>query len=109
MWTEQSSFQLAKDVKFQSLAPGSETVILSLASGCLYTCNETTSLFLEALDGCRSFAEIVDLLAGEYEVTREQLLADLQGVVNDLLCEKLIVAGPSPSNTSKRPAAEGET
>ena len=98
MWTDQSRFKVAEDVKYQSMGPGEQTVVLSLNSGQLFTCNETTASFIEAMDGRRSFAEIVDALVEKYEVSRERLHADLAGMANELLAEKLIVATEPTGN-----------
>ena len=91
---EQSRLKVAEDVTFQSMGPGEQTVVLSLTSGQLYTCNETTESFLKALDGRRTFAEVVALLWEQYEVTTEHLRSDLQGIAEELLGEKLIAEVP---------------
>ena len=83
--------KLAGDVNFQSLGPGEETVVLSLNSGYLYTCNETTESFLRKLDGRRPLAAVVDLLFDEFQVPREALSADMTELAAKLLKEKLIV------------------
>ena len=93
--TEQTRFRLGDDVTFQSMGPGEDTVLLSLSSGYLYTCNETTEAFLRAIDGRRTMGEIVDELADQYEVQREQLHADLTALADELLREKLIAEAPS--------------
>lgn len=72
-----------------------ETVMLSLSSGYLYTCNETTRSFIGALDGERTFGEVVDLLTDQYDVPREQFLSDLETILEELLREKLIVLADS--------------
>ena len=95
MDTENERWRLAEDVTFQSMGPGEETVLLSLTSGYLYTCNETTESFLRALDGERSFCEIVDELAHQYDVSKEQLRADLGELTEELLIEKLILTEPA--------------
>ena len=92
--TEQTRFRLGDDVTFQSMGPGEDTVLLSLSSGYLYTCNETTEAFLGAIDGRRTMGEIVDELADQYEVPREQLHADLAALADELLREKLIAEVP---------------
>jgi len=89
---ETTRLALSDDVAHQSLGEGQDTVVLSLGSGYLYTCNETTRRFLEALDGQRTLGEVIDLLEGEYEVAREQLAADLTALAYQLVAEKLIVA-----------------
>ena len=85
------SLKLANDVTFQSLGPGEETVVLSLSSGYLFTCNETAAAFLRKLDGRRPLAAVVDLLLDEFQVHREALSADMTELAAKLLEEKLIV------------------
>jgi len=96
MLTEHSRLRLAPDVTHQSMGPDADTVLLSLSSGHLFTCNETTASFLAAVDGRRSFAQIVDALAEQYDVPRPQLEDDLRGLVEQLLSEKLIVVEDGP-------------
>jgi pyrroloquinoline quinone biosynthesis protein D len=86
--------RLADDVTFQSLGPGEETVVLSLNSGYLYTCNETTAAFLRGLDGRRPLAAVIDSLFDEFQVSRETLSRDMTELAAKLLEEKLIVEEP---------------
>lgn len=58
--SQNSRLKLATDVTFQSLGPGEETVVLSLNSGYLYTCNDTAAAFLRSLDGRRRLATVID-------------------------------------------------
>ena len=90
MLDESVRLALSDDVAHQSLGEGQDTVVLSLKSGYLYTCNETTQSFLKALDGRRTLGEAVDLLEAEYDVPREKLGADLAAMAEELLAEKLI-------------------
>jgi pyrroloquinoline quinone biosynthesis protein D len=92
--SQNARLKLANDVTFQSLGPGEETVVLSLNSGYLYTCNETTEAFLRRLDGRRPLAAVIDLLFGEFQVSCEALSADMTELATKLLEEKLIVAEP---------------
>jgi len=82
--------KIADDVTFQSLGPGVETVILSLNSGVLYSCNDTTTAFLSAIDGQVSLAQIIDKLLEEFDVSRAKLTSDIQSIANKLMAEKLI-------------------
>jgi pyrroloquinoline quinone biosynthesis protein D len=75
----------------ETLGPGQDTVVLSLRSGYLYTCNETTAAFLKALDGRRTFADVIDLLLEQFEVPRDTLRSDLVALAEKLLAEKLIL------------------
>lgn len=86
--------KLADDVTYQSLGPGSDTVVFSLNSGYLYTCNETTAAFLQALDGRRTLGEVIEALWEEYEVSREELTTDMTALASKLLQEKLLVEQP---------------
>ena len=92
--SQNARLKLADDVTFQSLGPGEETVVLSLNSGYLYTCNETTDAFLRRLDGRRPLAAVIDLLFDEFQVPREALSADMTELAAKLLEEKLIVEEP---------------
>ncbi len=83
--------RLADDVSFQSLGPGEETVLLSLNSGFLYTCNETTAAFLRTLDGKRSLGAVVAELLNQFRVAPEVLGRDMSKLASKLLEEKLLV------------------
>ena len=88
--------RVCQDVTFQSMGEGEQTVVLALKSGQLYTCNETTESFLKSLDGKRTFAEVVALLAREYDVDSDRLKSDLIGIAEELLGEKLIAEVQQP-------------
>jgi len=79
------------DVTYQSLGSDQPTVVLSLRSGYLYTCNETTAAFLDAVRAGRTFGEAVDCIMEQFEVSREELWADLEPLVEELIREGLIV------------------
>ncbi len=91
MINEHPILRPAEDVSYQSLGQGQDTVILSLDSGQLYTCNQTAAEFLSALDGSRSFGQILDLLTQQFEVSRAQLSADLQSLAHELIRERLLI------------------
>ena len=91
MITEQSVLRRVDDLTYQSLGQGQDTVILSLSSGQLYTCNETAAQFLSAVDGSRTFTQIVQLLGEEFEVSLEQLRNDLNSLAEELIREKLLL------------------
>ena len=90
MITDSTRLALAPDVTFQSLGDAQDTVILSLKSGYLYTCNRTSARFLSAVDGRRTFAELVDLLRGQYDVAEAKLRGDLLSLGDKLLAERLL-------------------
>ncbi len=94
MLTDSTILKLSQQATFQSLGEGQETVIVSMESGFLYTCNETTRSFLQALDGRKTFLQAVDGLLGQYEVTREKLRSDLAAIAGKLIQEGLILPNP---------------
>ena len=89
--TDQTCLRVADDVTYQSVGEDADTVMLSLRTGTLFTCNTTTRAFLAALDGRRNLAEVVGCLAEQFDVPREKLQADLTAVADRLLDEELIV------------------
>jgi hypothetical protein len=89
--SQNARLRLADDVSFQSLGPGEETVVLSLNSGYLYTCNETAAAFLRGLDGRRSLAAVIGELLDEFQVSPEVLNRDMTALAATLLEEKLLV------------------
>ena len=91
MLTEQTVLRRAGDMTYQSLGEDQDAVILSLDTGQLYTCNHTAEEFLSAVDGSRSFADIVELLAEQFEVPREKLQADMQSLAEQMIGEGLII------------------
>ncbi|MEP9389179.1 PqqD family protein [Mesorhizobium sp. KR9-304] len=84
-------YSLSPLASFQSVGDGA--VVLLADSGQLYSCNDTSEAFLRHVDGKRSLADIVDLLAEEYEVEREMLEADLAELAASLIQEGVIVGG----------------
>jgi pyrroloquinoline quinone biosynthesis protein D len=77
-------------MKFQSLGEGQPTVIVSLESGYLYTGNQTTQAFLQAIDGRKTFGAILDEVTGQFVVTREKLRTDLSALAEKMMAEKLL-------------------
>ena len=89
--------RLKDDVSHQSLGPGQDTVVLSLSSGFLYTCNETTADFLSAVDGERTLGQIVEFMGEKYNASPEVLTRDMTKLADHLIEEGLIVAQPPDS------------
>jgi hypothetical protein len=91
MITLESVLELPPATACQSLGVGQDSVILSMDSGYLYTGNQTTHAFLNALDGRRTLGQVADVLAGQFDVRLERLQADLLALAGRLLDERLIV------------------
>jgi hypothetical protein len=88
---EKSCLRLSDDVTFQSLGSGQDTVLLSLKTGYLYTCNQTTAALLQAIDGRRNLGQIMDELSQQFEVGPDKLRQDVLGLAQELLKESLVV------------------
>ena len=88
---ERAVYRLAEDVTYQSMGEDEDTVILSLSTGALFTCNITTAALLEALDGVRPFGAIVDAVAEQFDVARDRLAADLAGIIEQMIERELMV------------------
>jgi hypothetical protein len=82
---------IAKHVALQSLGAEEGGVLLNLESGEMYTVNETTLAFLEALNGKHTIGAIADRLVGVFEVEVDVLQSDLVDVAKDLVGESLLV------------------
>ena len=84
-------FKLATDVSHQDMGGDQPAVILRLSDGQLYTCNTTTRLFLEQVDGEKTMANIAAALHDVFEVELETLQADLLALAATLVESKLIL------------------
>lgn len=74
---------------------------MSLGSGYLYTCNDTTKAFLEALDGHKNLSELTADLELIFDVEKARLLDDLTAIAGRLLEEGLItIAEPENAQNS---------
>jgi hypothetical protein len=81
---------LAEGISFQPLGAGEGGVVLKVGSGQLFTCNDTTSTFLAAVDGRRSFADLVQALLDEFEVAEDALRGDLSVLADELQKEGIV-------------------
>jgi hypothetical protein len=90
MIANDTGISLSEDVVFQSLGDGLETVVVSLGTGFLYSCNDTTKAFLESLNGKKTLVEIVRELASVFAVSEDKLQEDLRMLAERLLAEGLI-------------------
>ncbi len=85
-----SVLSLADGVSYQPLGTGEGAVVLIVESGQLFTCNDTTSAFLAAVDGRRSFGELVDSLLGTFDVSADVLRRDLSALADELQEEGIV-------------------
>jgi pyrroloquinoline quinone biosynthesis protein D len=82
--------RLAPKVTLRRLGKDEGGVLLRLADGQLYTCNDTTVAFLEAVDGRRDLAAIIERVLAAFDATRAELTVDFVELAERLLAEDLI-------------------
>ena len=90
MIQDSSVLSLPEGVSCQPLGEGEGAVLLVIESGQLFTCNDTTSAFLAALDGKRSFADVVQTLLETFDVSPDRLRQDLMVLAEELQKEGLL-------------------
>lgn len=81
---------VAKEVSLQNLGVGEGAVVLMIETGQLYTCNDTTAVFLTAIDGKRTFTEIIDELGFKFDVAPDELRMDLSALTEKLIEDGII-------------------
>lgn len=84
MIQDSSVVSLSEGVSYQPLGDGEGAVVLIIESGQLFTCNDTTSAFLAAVNGERKFGELVEHLLSTFEVSEDELRSDLTQLVGKL-------------------------
>lgn len=82
-------FQAAPNVLFRLVED--EAVLLYVPAGTYYGLNPTGILLWEAIQNQNPLLSVVDAILAEYEVEREQVLADLQALIQNLLKNGLII------------------
>ena len=90
MLTDSKVLALRDGVSFQPLGNADGAILLVIETGQLYTCNITTARFLSAVDGVRNFAQVVDEVSGDFEVSRDELHQDLSQIAEELVSEGLL-------------------
>lgn len=86
--TEHTVISFSDDLSMAELA--GEMVVLDQKKGTYYGLNEIGAQILRLAREPRPIREIVDTLLGEYQVTPEQLTADVLAFVADLEASRLI-------------------
>ena len=76
-------YRVASDVRFRIVA--GEAVVVRQEAGEVMALNSTGARILELVDGGRTVAAVVEALEQELEVSREQLTADVEVFLSELL------------------------
>ena len=91
--TTNTVFQRSPSATHQSVA--GEAIVIDLNSGSYYSLNETGTWLWENLDGQRNVGQLAQDLAVVCNIPEQAdaVQIDLTDLLNDLLAEKLVVAG----------------
>lgn len=84
------TLQLSPNVAFRPLGNGESAVLVQTKTGQLYTCNETTTAFLQAMDGRRSVGAIIEDLQNIFDVESDVLTNDISRIAAELMENGLI-------------------
>ena len=90
MIDESRILDMNEGISRQILGAGEGAVVLTIATGQLYTCNDTTAQFLDSIDGKRTFGEIIDALGRSYGAPRDQLRTDFSELAEQLITDGII-------------------
>lgn len=77
-----------EDVMAKEMA--AKTVLLNVARGTYYTLNKTGTILWSFMGGNKTVSQMADELAGRFQVSREEALADTLGLIQELKREGLI-------------------
>lgn len=79
------------DVRFRAV--DDETVVIRQEAAEALVLNEVAGRVLELIDGRNTVGALVDHLIEEYDVPAEDLVADVQEYLEELLATGVVVAG----------------
>lgn len=68
-----------------------EVLLIHLQSGDYFSLNSTGTKVWESIDGSRTVQDLVELVLAEYDADKDQVVADVLSLVNDLADEGLVV------------------
>jgi len=71
---------------------GDDLVLVHLKTNEIFALNPTAARFWELLTEDKSRAEIEETMLAEYDVSREQLRGEIDGIIGDLSTQKMLRA-----------------
>ena len=77
-----------------------ETVIISPNDSVMHELNDTGSFLWKNIDGKKSAAELAELLAENYEVTKDVALSDTQSLLEEMSSRKLVLSVPATAGVA---------
>ena len=85
----QSKPRRSRDITFQSMPP--DTILLNLESGYYYSTNKLGTETWQRCDGETTISAMIAELHPHYEVSLEQLSADILGFIEEMVAEGLLL------------------
>jgi len=86
-----------------------EAIIINLANGIYYSLDKVGGLIWDMVQSEHSLEEMIMAVTDRYEVSREQVDADVQALVEELLRENLVAVSENGGPAAEtRQAAHGE-
>jgi hypothetical protein len=67
-----------------------EVLMMSIERGCYFSLNEVGLDIWRRLDTPRSFAELIDGLAADYDATRATIMQDVRALLGQMLAEDIV-------------------
>ena len=89
-----SNYSVPEEVVFRQL--GEETVLVHLGTSEIYRLNETGARIWELLSSGAEVASIEETLVADYDVDRNELQAQIETLVTDLVESGLLCAPNKP-------------
>ncbi len=83
-----TTYRLSGKATFRSV--GDSGVVLMTDTGQIYSCNSTAETFLRLTDGQRTLQETADAICVEFDVSKEQLLLDMEELLVFLISEGVL-------------------
>ena len=84
-----NKYQLVSNVLFQKV--DDETVILEPENGNYFTLDPVGTFMIENLQEGKSVEQVIELMNTKYEVSTEQVTADLTELITNMLAQNLMV------------------
>ena len=94
MTADMTVWKVQPSVRFRRLFD--EAVLIHQQKAEALVLNDTAISFIEACDGERSVADIIDGMTGDFEVSAEQLAEDLAPFIEQLAAEGIIEQVKTP-------------
>lgn len=85
-----------------------EAIIINLANGIYYSMDKVGGLIWDLVQGGYSLEEIIVAVTERYDVSREQVQADVQELVEELLRENLVSVSENGASVEKRQLEQQE-